>query len=78
MGLMQGVEHVVDETQGDRTPNPQATAKLFEETKKRGLLIGKGGLYGNVLRITPPLTVTAAEVDEAVGKLDESFAAIGA
>ena len=78
MGLMQGVEHVMDETKGDRTPNPQATARLFEETKKRGLLIGKGGLYGNVLRISPPLTVNAAEVDEAVGKLDESYGAIGA
>ena len=78
MGLMQGVEHVMDETRGDRTPDPQATARLFEETKKRGLLIGKGGLYGNVLRISPPLTVNAAEVDEAVGKLDESYGAIGA
>ena len=78
MGLMQGVEHVADETKGDRTPNPQATARLFEETKRRGLLIGKGGLYGNVLRISPPLTVNAAEVDEAIGKLDESYGAIGA
>ncbi len=78
MGLMQGVEHVADETRGDRTPNPQATARLFEETKKRGLLIGKGGLYGNVLRISPPLTVNAAEVDEAIGKLDEAYGAIGA
>jgi 4-aminobutyrate aminotransferase-like enzyme len=78
MGLMQGVEHVVDETKGDRTPNAQATARLFEETKKRGLLIGKGGLLGNVLRISPPLTVNAAEVDEAIGKLDEAYGAIGA
>lgn len=78
MGLMQGVEHVMDETKGDRTPNPQATVRLFEETKKRGLLIGKGGLYGNVLRISPPLTVNAAEVDEAIGKLEESYGAIGA
>ncbi len=78
MGLMAGVELVEDETRGDRTPNGKKTAQLFEETKKRGLLIGKGGLYGNVLRISPPLTVTAAEVDEALGKLDESFGAIGA
>ena len=78
MGLMQGVELVEDETRKDRTPNAKATSRLFEETKKRGLLIGKGGLYGNVLRISPPLTVSAAEVDEALGKLDESFAVIGA
>ena len=79
MGLMQGVELVEDETRGDRTPNPKATLRLFEETQEaRLLLIGRGGLYGNCLRISPPLTVTAAEVDEALGKLDESFAAIGA
>ena len=78
MGLMQGVEMVKDETAHDRTPNPQATVRLFEETKKRGLLIGKGGLYGNVLRIAPPLTVSAAEVDEALTKLEEAFGAIGA
>lgn len=78
MGLMQGVELVEDETRGDRTPNPKATLRLFEETKKRLLLIGRGGLFGNCLRISPPLTATAAEVDEALGKLDESFAAIGA
>jgi alanine-glyoxylate transaminase / (R)-3-amino-2-methylpropionate-pyruvate transaminase len=78
MGLMQGVELVEDETHGNRTPNAKGTARLFEETKKRGLLIGKGGLYGNVLRISPPLTVSAAEVDEAIGKLDESLAAMGA
>ena len=42
MGLMQGVELVEDESKGDRTPNPKATARLFEETKQRGLLIGKG------------------------------------
>jgi len=78
MGLMQGVELVEDETKGDRTPNTQATLRLFEETKKRALLIGRGGLYGNCLRISPPLTVTAAEVDEALGKLDEAFAAVGA
>ena len=77
-GLMQGVELVKDETASDRTPQPQATNALLEESRKRGLLIGKGGLYGNVLRIAPPLVVTAAEVDEALGALDESFTAIEA
>ena len=78
MGLMQGLELVQDETTGDRTPNVTAVAQVFEETRKRGLLVGRGGLYGNVLRLAPPLTITAAEVEEALRILEESFAAIRA
>ncbi len=77
-GLMQGVELVVDEKAGDRTPEKALTNRVFEEAKKRGLLIGKGGLEGNVFRIAPALTVTKADVDEAVEILQESFAAAGA
>ncbi len=76
MGLMQAVELVEDETAGNRTPAKALTLRLFEETKKRRLLIGKGGLDGNVLRIAPPLTVSADEVDEALHILAESFAAL--
>jgi alanine-glyoxylate transaminase / (R)-3-amino-2-methylpropionate-pyruvate transaminase len=76
MGLMQALELVVDETAGDRTPNPRATLRLFEETCKRGLLIGKGGLYGNTIRIAPALTVTDTEVADALRILEESFAAM--
>jgi 4-aminobutyrate aminotransferase-like enzyme len=76
-GLMQGVELVKDEKAGDRTPAPETTLRLFEETKKRGLLVGRGGLYGNVVRIAPPLVVTKGEVDDALRILDESFAALG-
>ena len=76
MGLMQAVELVEDETAGNRTPAKALTLQVFEETKKRGLLIGRGGLESNVLRIAPPLTVTAADVDEALQILGESFAAI--
>jgi 4-aminobutyrate aminotransferase-like enzyme len=75
-GLMQGLELVVDETAGDRTPDPAATTRLFEETKKRGLLIGKGGLYGNCIRISPPLTVSDTDIDDALGIFRESFEAM--
>ncbi len=51
---------------------------MFEETKKRGLVIGKGGLYGNVFRIAPALNVTASDVDEALRILRESFEALTA
>jgi 4-aminobutyrate aminotransferase-like enzyme len=78
MGLMQGVELVEDESTGDRTPASALTQRLFEETKARGLLIGKGGLDGNVLRIAPALTVEADEVDEAIALLREALAAAGA
>ncbi len=73
MGLMQGLELVVDETIGDRTPAPDKVGRLFEECRKRGLLIGKGGLYGSAVRIAPGLTVGPSDIAEALGILDESF-----
>ena len=76
MGLMQAIELVVDETKKDRTPNPDAAEQLMEETKARGLLIGRGGLYANAMRISPPLNITRSEVEEAIGILNASFAAI--
>ncbi|WP_406631399.1 hypothetical protein [Amycolatopsis sp. WGS_07] len=44
--------------------------------RERGLLIGRGGLLGNVLRVTPPMTVTAAEADEALAVLREVLAEV--
>lgn len=75
-GLMQALELVNDETTKDRTPNAAFVTRLFEETKKRHLLIGRGGLYGNVTRIAPALNVTRAEIDEALRILGESLAHI--
>jgi alanine-glyoxylate transaminase / (R)-3-amino-2-methylpropionate-pyruvate transaminase len=74
-GLMQGIEIVADEKEADRAPNLEMTMRLLEETKRRGLLIGRGGLYGNVLRVAPSLVVAAAEVEDALRILDDSFAA---
>ena len=56
---------------GGLEPHPQAAAAVLEHARAHGLLLGKGGLYGNVLRIAPPLSVTAEEIDEG-------FAAIAA
>ncbi len=75
-GLMQGLELVKDETAGDRTPAPEAANRFFEETKKRGLLIGKGGLYGNVIRIAPALNIGKADIVEGLRIIDESFTAM--
>lgn len=76
MGLMQAIEMVVDEVAGDRTPDSAFTGRLFEETKKRGLLIGKGGLYSNITRLSPPMTISESEIDEALRILGESFEAL--
>jgi alanine-glyoxylate transaminase/(R)-3-amino-2-methylpropionate-pyruvate transaminase len=74
-GLMQGLELVRDEKSGDRTPSPEAALRLLEETKSRGLLIGRGGLYGNVLRVAPSLVVGKADIELALEALDASFVA---
>jgi len=73
MGLMQALELVEDETTGNRTPNPQAADRLMEETKQRGLLLGRGGLYVNTMRIAPPLNITMEEVDEALQILRDAL-----
>jgi 4-aminobutyrate aminotransferase-like enzyme len=72
MGLMLGVELVKDRK--TKEPNPEAVLKVFEETKRRGVLIGKGGLYGNVIRTGLMLNSTIAHVDEMVEAMDAGFA----
>ena len=49
---------------------------MLEETKRRGLLVGKGGLHGNVLRLAPPLTLTEAEAEEGLAVLTEVLEAL--
>jgi 4-aminobutyrate aminotransferase len=70
-GLMVGVEIVLP---GTRTPSPAGASQLLEAARERGLLIGKGGLYGNALRIAPPMSVTEEEVEEALGILGSALA----
>jgi 4-aminobutyrate aminotransferase-like enzyme len=69
MGLIQGMEIVKEE----KEPAPDLVNEIFEGTKKEGLLIGRGGLYGNVIRITPPLTIEKGEIIKAVQILDRVF-----
>ncbi|MEV0802287.1 aspartate aminotransferase family protein [Kribbella sp. NPDC050281] len=69
-GLMLAAEIVKPD---DNSPDPATTAKLQQETKNRGLLVGKGGLYGNVLRMAPPMTLTEDEATEALEIIRDSF-----
>jgi 4-aminobutyrate aminotransferase len=69
-GLMLAIETVVPET---NEPDVDKASALMEGTKKRGLLVGKGGLYGNVLRIAPPLSITDDETEEGATILAEAI-----
>ncbi|HKP12462.1 MAG TPA: aspartate aminotransferase family protein [Blastocatellia bacterium] len=74
MGLMQAIECVKD--RATKQPDPESVVRVFEETRRRGVLIGKGGLYGNVIRLGPPLVATKADMDELAAALDAAFASL--
>jgi alanine-glyoxylate transaminase/(R)-3-amino-2-methylpropionate-pyruvate transaminase len=74
MGLMLGVELVKD--RGTKEPAREAAAEVMERLRALGILVGKGGLFGNVLRIKPPLCITAADVDFALDALDRVLAEV--
>jgi 4-aminobutyrate aminotransferase-like enzyme len=71
MGLMQGVELVKDRK--TKEPAGDLANKVLERARANGLVIGKGGLYANVLRMSPPLNIPAADIDQAVAILDKSL-----
>ncbi len=61
-----------------RAPDPAAANRFLEACRRRGLLVGKGGLKANTIRISPPLTITREAAGEAAGIMDEALAEIGA
>jgi 4-aminobutyrate aminotransferase len=71
-GLMIGIELVEP---GTKRADKHGAAEVMEQAKRRGLLVGKGGMYGNVLRIAPPLSLTEAEADEGYGILEAAIEA---
>jgi 4-aminobutyrate aminotransferase-like enzyme len=75
MGLMQAIELVDDRE--SKTPATAAAAALMEAARENRLLVGKGGMYGNVIRISPPLNVSRADVDDFALRLDASLAEVG-
>ena len=68
-GLMIGIELVRPGTGSPGDPAPELAAAVLEAAKRRGVLIGKGGLHGNVLRIAPPMTLTTTEAAEGLTAL---------
>jgi 4-aminobutyrate aminotransferase-like enzyme len=76
MGMMQGMELVRDRQ--TKEPAPVETTELMERARTNGLLIGKGGLYGNVVRMAPPMNISKADVDEGIRLLDKSLGEVSA
>jgi 4-aminobutyrate aminotransferase-like enzyme len=75
MGLLQALELVEDRR--TKAPASALTNKLMMLARDNRILMGKGGLYGNVIRISPPMNISRSDVDEFIRRLDASFAASG-
>ncbi len=73
MGLMAALELVTDRRR--KTPAPAETALALEAARENRIILGKGGMYGNVLRISPPMNVGPGDVDQFIRLLDKSLAA---
>jgi 4-aminobutyrate aminotransferase len=72
-GLMFAID-MVDPATG--APSPALATRMLAETRERGLLIGKGGLYGHALRMAPPMNVSEADAKEGLGILADALRAV--
>jgi len=70
-GLLLAVELVEDRV--TKAPATAATLKLMDSAKDNRIMIGRGGLYGNVIRISPPMNIGKADVDEFLKRFSASF-----
>lgn len=71
MGLLQAIELVEDRS--TKAPAVAATLQLMEAARDNGILVGRGGLYGNVVRFSPPMNISRDDVDEFTRRLDSSL-----
>ena len=76
MGLLLALELVEDRR--TKVPATAATAQMLEAARENRIMIGKGGLYGNCIRLSPPMNISRADVDEFILRLDASFAKVEA
>jgi 4-aminobutyrate aminotransferase/(S)-3-amino-2-methylpropionate transaminase len=70
-GLVMGVELVKDK--GTKEPAPDLTRKLIDVAAQNGLLIGSVGVFGNVIRVAPPLVITEPEAHESLDIYEKSL-----
>ena len=75
MGLLQAIELVEDRK--TKKPASAATNQMMEAMREHRVLAGKGGLFGNVIRISPPMNIARSDVDEFALRLDRALAQVG-
>ncbi len=75
-GLVMGLEFVEDKE--SRRPAPDLTVKILLEAARRGLLLGRVGLHGNVVRIAPPLVIAEEDADAGIDVIDEVLTELAA
>ncbi len=73
-GMMLGIELVRDRE--TKEPAIQEMLQVMEHCREKGLLIGKGGLDNNVVRLQPPLELTSEQIDEACSILGDAFSKV--
>ena len=61
-----------------KKPATAATLQVMEAAREHHILIGRGGLYGNVIRLSPPMNIAKTDVDAFVEQLDSVFAHVTA
>jgi 4-aminobutyrate aminotransferase-like enzyme len=76
MGLLQAMELVEDRR--SKKPATAATLQIMESAREHRILLGRGGLYGNVIRLSPPMNIAKSDVDAFVEQLDSVFAHVTA
>jgi 4-aminobutyrate aminotransferase-like enzyme len=75
MGLLQAMELVRDRK--TKEPATAETNEVMEATRENRILVGKGGLYGNAIRISPPMNIGKPDIDEFARRMDASLAKVG-
>jgi alanine-glyoxylate transaminase/(R)-3-amino-2-methylpropionate-pyruvate transaminase len=73
-GLMLGIEMVKDHV--TKEPAKAECAQVHESCREMGLLIGKGGLWGQTIRFAPPMCITQADADFIIEVFDAAFSAL--
>lgn len=74
MGLLLALELVEDRK--TKAPATKATLQLMEAARENGVIVGRGGLNGNVFRLSPPMSISRSDADEFLRRLDASFCSV--